>query len=328
MAIHQDGYIKYVRQHVGHTLIYLVTASAIILDDQNRVLMTKRHDFDWWDVVGGAKEMDETLAECAVREAKEETGLDVVPERLVGVYTHPQYTYRYPHGDAVQPWTACFVCRVVGGEIHVDGVETLAAEFRTLRPETIEHPMLLWKHMLRDALSPPNDMLAIEADFVSEHTTPFFEVMRRYIPQKPVIMPGAIMLVQDDHGRILVTLRDDLKVWDLPSGLSDLGESVTRTAIRELQEETGMIAKPQRLLGVYSDPDFMYGRYPNGDEIYGVGAFFQMKAEGGVLRSDGDENRAVAFKTIEEIRQQPNLRPITRRLLLDIENIDRAPFIR
>ena len=35
LVVHQDGYIKWIRAHVGHELIYLVYSVGIILDDEN-----------------------------------------------------------------------------------------------------------------------------------------------------------------------------------------------------------------------------------------------------------------------------------------------------
>jgi 8-oxo-dGTP diphosphatase len=58
---------------------------VIILDSENRILMVRQHHQERyvWTVPGGAIEQGETSADAAVREVKEETGLDVSIERLV-----------------------------------------------------------------------------------------------------------------------------------------------------------------------------------------------------------------------------------------------------
>jgi ADP-ribose pyrophosphatase YjhB (NUDIX family) len=60
-----------------------------IRDHHNRVLLTRREDFDMWCLPGGGVEVGETLAQAARREAQEETGLQVALTRLVGVYSRP-----------------------------------------------------------------------------------------------------------------------------------------------------------------------------------------------------------------------------------------------
>ena len=41
-----DGYIKWLRSHVGNQLIYLVYTNAFVFDDENRLLVQERYDFD------------------------------------------------------------------------------------------------------------------------------------------------------------------------------------------------------------------------------------------------------------------------------------------
>ncbi|MBI5960660.1 MAG: NUDIX domain-containing protein, partial [Chloroflexi bacterium] len=97
-----DGYVKWVRGHVGHQLIYLVYTTNLVFDDAGRILVQRRYDFDWLGVPGGALEVGESLRNCAAREVYEETGLHVAVERLVGVFSHPDYNLLYPNGDQVQ----------------------------------------------------------------------------------------------------------------------------------------------------------------------------------------------------------------------------------
>jgi 8-oxo-dGTP diphosphatase len=62
----------------------------VIADDAGRVLLV-RHSYGElnWEIPGGAGELGESAEQCAVREVHEETGLDVVAERMTGVYFEP-----------------------------------------------------------------------------------------------------------------------------------------------------------------------------------------------------------------------------------------------
>ncbi len=89
-------------------------ASTVILDGQ-RIVLQKRRDFRVWGLPGGGVEPGETHEAAAIREAREETGLEVALERKVGTYWKPQ------QDDTV----TVFVARVIGGEIVRVGDETV-----------------------------------------------------------------------------------------------------------------------------------------------------------------------------------------------------------
>lgn len=55
-----------------------------------------------------------------------------------------------------------------------------------------------------------------------------------------------------ERGRILLTKREDFKVWCLPGGGIEEGESPAQAAVREAREETGLVVEMTRLVGIYS----------------------------------------------------------------------------
>jgi ADP-ribose pyrophosphatase YjhB (NUDIX family) len=92
-------------------------ASAVVVDDAGRILLHRRTDNALWSIPGGAMEVGESIAETVVREVKEETGLDVEPERVVGIYSNPRHVVEYADGEVRQQFSVCFACRLVGGQV-------------------------------------------------------------------------------------------------------------------------------------------------------------------------------------------------------------------
>lgn len=66
---------------------------------------------------------------------------------------------------------------------------------------------------------------------------------------------GAFAIILDDNSKVLLCLRTDKEVWNLPGGRVELGESPWAAVIREVKEETGLDVKIKSLLGVSSKPE-------------------------------------------------------------------------
>jgi ADP-ribose pyrophosphatase YjhB (NUDIX family) len=71
---------------VSQTPRHSVSVAAVVTDDTNRVLVIQRRDNGAWELPGGVLELDETPEAGARREVREETGVEVEPQRLTGVY--------------------------------------------------------------------------------------------------------------------------------------------------------------------------------------------------------------------------------------------------
>jgi ADP-ribose pyrophosphatase YjhB (NUDIX family) len=63
-----------------------VSVAAVITDDQGRALLIQRRDNGHWEPPGGVLELDETIEDGLRREMREETGLEIEPGPLTGVY--------------------------------------------------------------------------------------------------------------------------------------------------------------------------------------------------------------------------------------------------
>ena len=61
-----------------------------IIERDGRYLLAHRTDIDWWNLVGGGLEYDETIEQGLDREVREEIGAQIEIVRLVGVYSKPR----------------------------------------------------------------------------------------------------------------------------------------------------------------------------------------------------------------------------------------------
>ncbi|MCG8351837.1 MAG: NUDIX domain-containing protein [Chloroflexales bacterium] len=122
-------YTRWLRSYIGHQRILQIRASGFIRDQAGRVLLCRRADVMLWDVPGGAIELDETPAQGLIREIEGETGLIVAPERLIGVYSGPDFQWTYPNGDQVQIISVFLACRIVRGELRLEGYENVTVDF-------------------------------------------------------------------------------------------------------------------------------------------------------------------------------------------------------
>ncbi len=124
------NYIKWLRSKVGHEKIILVFAGGCIFNEVGEILLQRRGDSNKWGFPGGAVELGETPEMAAIREAKEETGLDVKVSDLIGIYTDTEMMY--PNGDLAHSICITYVLERIGGELRIDNVETLELKYFSL----------------------------------------------------------------------------------------------------------------------------------------------------------------------------------------------------
>lgn len=110
-------------------------ASAVVTNEQGRILLHRRSDNSLWALPGGVMDIGESIADCVVREVKEETGLEVEPAYIVGVYSDPGHVFAYDDGEVRQQFSVCFACRIVGGQPHPTEE---AREVAFFKPEDID----------------------------------------------------------------------------------------------------------------------------------------------------------------------------------------------
>src|SRR2546430_13281565 len=130
-------YLRKLREKIGHDLLLLPSITAIVFNDRGEVLLQHNADAKRWCLIGGVIDPGENLADCAVREVKEEAGIDVTVERIVGVHARPLVTY--PNGDKVLYVSTSFLCRAKTGVPRVCDDESLDMRYFALHelPELI-----------------------------------------------------------------------------------------------------------------------------------------------------------------------------------------------
>lgn len=119
----------------------MLTVDAIILIKDSIVLIKRRNPpfQGMWALPGGFVDYGETVENAVRREAKEETGLDVEIEKLVGVYSDPD---RDPRGHTI---SVCFLCKPVGGNLKANTDSMDVKEFKLSKiPElAFDHEKIL-----------------------------------------------------------------------------------------------------------------------------------------------------------------------------------------
>lgn len=109
--------------------------SAVVIDDQGRVLLHRRRDSGLWALPGGVINLGETIAEAAAREVHEETGVTVEITGLVGIYSDPRHVIAYSDGEVRRQFNVCFRARPVAGTAHATDE---ASEVRWVHPDEFD----------------------------------------------------------------------------------------------------------------------------------------------------------------------------------------------
>lgn len=93
------------------------SANVVVLNDAGQFLLIKRTDNSNWSLPGGAMDLGESIGQAAVREVREETGIDCELTGLVGIYTNPNHVLEYTSdGEVRQEFSIVFTARALGGE--------------------------------------------------------------------------------------------------------------------------------------------------------------------------------------------------------------------
>lgn len=92
-------------------------SASVVVRNSAGDLLLRRSDSGRWTIPTGGLKKNETLTQCAVRECREETGLEIEITALVGVFSDPAHVIAYDGGEVRQPVNTCFAGRAIGGKL-------------------------------------------------------------------------------------------------------------------------------------------------------------------------------------------------------------------
>ena len=110
-------YVKTLRAALGSQRIIL-NCAGVVIEREGKILLQRRADNGLWGLVGGLLELDETYAEAAIRETREETGLEVELTGFLGIFHNHHMVWS--NGDQAHTIGAYYTVEVKGGALRTD----------------------------------------------------------------------------------------------------------------------------------------------------------------------------------------------------------------
>lgn len=134
--------------------------------------------------------------------------------------------------------------------------------------------------------------------------SPYYRDLRRRIGHDLILYPAVGGVIPDDAGRILLQTKTHEAGWFIPGGAVEPGEHPEAALVREIEEETGLIVRPVKVVLVFGGTEYRY-EYPNGDRVEIVGALYRCKIVGRSPNPIDEETRSLEYFSREEM---PTLR--------------------
>ncbi len=124
-----SGYVARLRRRVGNETLLLPSVTVLPRDGSGRILLVRERDSGQWGTIGGAIELGESPAAAALREAREEAGVEVAIGRIVAAVGGRDYEVEYANGDRCAYVAMVFEAEVLGGSPEPDGDETTEVQW-------------------------------------------------------------------------------------------------------------------------------------------------------------------------------------------------------
>jgi ADP-ribose pyrophosphatase YjhB (NUDIX family) len=129
-------------------------------------------------------------------------------------------------------------------------------------------------------------------------------------PKATSIVPSANVIVVNDQGEILLIRRTDNGNWAVPGGGMDLGETIIDAAVRETEEETGIMCEITGLIGIYTNPRHVILYTSDGEVRQEFSIVFTARPVRGERRSSSEssEPRWVPPEAVLGLQMHPSMR--------------------
>ena len=136
--------------------------------------------------------------------------------------------------------------------------------------------------------------------------------LRRFVGHAPLLQCAGSVIIENPQGEILLGKRTDNHKWGYAGGSIELGETIEECAVRELKEETGLIADDLEFFMINSGEETHY-IYPNGDEVYNVEVVYICRNYHGELKPQEEEISELRFFSVNALPEISDpIRPVVR----------------
>ena len=136
-----SDYVLRLREKVGHDLLVVPSVAVLLFDERERVLLVRHDDRGLWVAPGGVVEPDEHPEAAAMREMRQETGIEVDLVRIIGAFGGPEFRVRHANGDQVGYVMTVYEASALGVVPEFDDPESFGVGFFSReRIETMDTP--------------------------------------------------------------------------------------------------------------------------------------------------------------------------------------------
>jgi ADP-ribose pyrophosphatase YjhB (NUDIX family) len=231
--------------------------NGVVINEHGEVLLIQRDDSRTFAPPGGGIDAGELPTENVAREVLEETGLKVMPVRLVGVYHTPV--------EKIGILNFVFRCIPRGGEVKTSKESLLVGYYPTNNlpgPMDEVHRERLERAFTHNGGAPfwmthqPSLGYKIGRAIVTQGIYRWRDFNRKRRGE-PVFVPspdwkiGAFTVIRNEKGEVLWVKRGDVDFWNLPGGGGLVNEAPWKTAVRETKEETALTVTLTDLTSVH-----------------------------------------------------------------------------
>lgn len=123
-----SNYISRLRSKIGNSLLMIPSVAAVIHDETNRLLLQEKSK-EPWSLPAGMIEPGESPSQAIIREIKEETGLIVIPNKVLGVFGGELFRYTYPNQHEVEYTVILMHCLIVEDTGIIEDTETKSLKY-------------------------------------------------------------------------------------------------------------------------------------------------------------------------------------------------------